>query len=1114
MHFSYFIFSCRLPYSNILNNLELIWFFLLQDDANGKTFTCGLCPYECKNRHKLVNHRQFHRPRGHPFSCPHCSYNVTRRHLLAQHVRVHGISPNLLGLEDSPTKGNSPGKLDRSKSPSPSLTITPVTNTTTCAATKGGNSKFVPNPSLLPILYDKSTRHLDDIPLVWVSKEDRFFKMFKCRHCPHVNLRKTNIQEHEKMHRGGLHAAANGSSPVTGLSCPHCSYVSVNAGVMSSHVKVHNGSLGKCHAFVHPSIPEEQQLRNLTNPVKSPQPNPIKLTKDSDEKVLYCCQHCPARFFLEKEIQIHTRFHGNSVNLPHTCDKCNYGARQQPHLLAHAKVHTPEYQERTRTLMTLHRPATSHPPTVGLTIPRTENMNEKSRDPIDLMNSTKKINSVNSIHTSDTAKGPAPTNRYKCDKCPSTFGKLLTLQYHQSLHSGSGTFKCNRCTYACNTEDGLKQHTNLHVQADKEKVQDLLKIKENEELDSFSNQNDSKKLTSNVNLPPIKLKFIGLKDSESSSNKDESNFKYYIEQDVPLSGLDLLKKKKQLQQTNMKNIPTSEIVIPTVSSKPNRDPDDPKRIGDPSLNYPLHIDKATGKSREKRYKCSKCPSAFEKLDQYNVHIGLHGFNMKYQCKICDYSVKFFANFRMHINRHKYHEHVEAQKLGKPAPPDDADKYEPRIACPKGNSTPNKENSPAKNVVVSNKENQEVLDPEPDLTTTEKQHLLLQQKKGSEVIKDDDKRIYYCQYCPYANARRDGVDSHSMRHKENGGRGLYRCNFCDYHASQPNFIKEHTKVHFRTFKYVIPEGYMRLDRQEISRTVTNSYENDEEEHTIPRKKSLIFSHDRGKYSVAMTDDTGELQRYDPQEIVDCSQSTITVDFKSAEVVEAPSDYIIHIKNSKGSKSTDDSDEINNKMLPPSSVTRLSSKKKKYAKNSKDKGKKSLEVPITTDTEPSTPPADDISQPDFSNSISSEYPESSVEISDEKNDDLKVEKITDENSLKNGLDVNGMKNCSNDSSPDVMDTNVPIDENLSYSKQQTLTDSLNINGGDLKESSEAMDIDDNESNKNPNGIVSLLNGKIDADGDDNIYQNDLNIDDGYNQSPAQAEVRTSEIAAVVN
>ena len=50
------------------------------------------------------------------------------------------------------------------------------------------------DPNTLPKLSDSSTVNMIDIPLTWVSRSNKFYKMFKCRHCPHVNVRKANIQ--------------------------------------------------------------------------------------------------------------------------------------------------------------------------------------------------------------------------------------------------------------------------------------------------------------------------------------------------------------------------------------------------------------------------------------------------------------------------------------------------------------------------------------------------------------------------------------------------------------------------------------------------------------------------------------------------------------------------------------------------------------------------------------------------------------------------------------------------------------------------------------------------------------------------------------------------------
>lgn len=80
---------------------------------------------------------------------------------------------------------------------------------------------------------------------------------------------------------------------------------------------------------------------------------------------------------------------------------------------------------------------------------------------------------------------------------------------------------------------------------------------------------------------------------------------------------------------------------------------------------------------------------------------------------------------MHINRHKYHEKMVAQTAGTPHPSDDDPKYDPLIH--------NAENSTDGKGSKNKNEDKENLD-DRDLTTTERQHLLLQNKKGIDPSK--------------------------------------------------------------------------------------------------------------------------------------------------------------------------------------------------------------------------------------------------------------------------------------------------------------------------------------------------------------------------------------------
>ena len=818
---------------------------------------------------------------------------------------MHNLSPEVIEqIYGSNGLSSTGGSRERSISPSPSLTITPINGSSTQdVAPTVEEPRAIPNEEFMPVLDDSATTNLSDVPMVWATKNGKFMKMFKCRWCPHMNMRKTNVQDHEKMHQ-----SQDATQQLGSIKCPYCSYVSMNVGIITAHVKIHEGILGKIHAFVDPNKSDEEQIQHLASQaamkklvqkaLEASNANSKALTKE--EKLIFCCQTCPARFFFLKEILIHSRFHG--VKCSFMCDKCNYSVRQEPHLAIHNKVHTQEYQEKTRTLLTQYTPSTDYPPVPGLTAPTEAPSNSSALEP-------------NKLKDFTISKDSSGQTRYKCSLCPSAFTKQITLQYHQSLHGANNPFKCDRCTYAAKTQDALNQHAGLHKRADEELEDAIKDVQKQEQPATPTNANHSQ--------PPIKLKVIGLKtqtfstksstpevnDSNTSADTaPKKQFQYYLDEQIPISGVDLLRHKTQMEQHQVpKHVQDNLDEQLTTSSKPvskysrpcKNEEDEAKRTGDPAMNYPLYVDKVTGKTREKRYKCKLCPSAFEKVDQYNVHFNLHGASHKYKCRICDYSVKYFANFNMHINRHKYNETLESKKKGTPLPGENDPRYEPLVM--------ESEDSSSREASVTTDQSQELL------TTAEKQHILLQNKKGivDKNAKEDekDKRVFYCQFCPYANVRRDAVDSHSQRHVSNGGKGLYRCNFCDYTASQPNFLKDHTKVHFKPFKHVVPEGFIRHDQEEIFSTelITESQPEPKEHNKVS-----VFSHRDGsfmpcyQFNHRSSDDKENAteEAVDPNKLFDPSlESGVVIDFLTSEVVQAPAANILVLKPSSKSKCKD-------------------------------------------------------------------------------------------------------------------------------------------------------------------------------------------------------------------
>ncbi|XP_049800009.1 uncharacterized protein LOC126235329 [Schistocerca nitens] len=611
------------------------------DGSMCKRYRCANCPYLSNSKSQFLYHKQFHRPRGAPFKCGICSYNVSKRHLLHQHLRVHGI---LIPPQKSPTKS---GKESQDES-ADELVQTSVS----------GDIKR-PTSMVDHRLTSLDTSGLSQVPLVWVSRESKFFKMYKCRYCPHVNFRKANILEHEKMHtdrtkdvnsHNDSGGKAQSSNNLVQHHCPECNYICNNAGVLSSHAKVHQGFYGQIHALVDPSRTDEAQLEELSamvtiesdctgtkqpiNNIKNEQTGSSDSNKDislaadgtetskkdenqkcdpsvleesvsisdSTKRSLYFCPRCPARFLCEKELKIHRRYH--IFHLSHVCEFCSYTAKQRSYLLAHMKVHTDEYQKKTDMLLEMYGSCQEYPrPQIAV-----DNSEAANVMWVVIDKSGKK----------DSRMDPRGTDKhYTCDRCPAKFLKSDSLHYHISMHGGQGQYKCKYCDYTAKTFGHLIKHENVH----QDRIFPL----------------DSSLLSTTNKVSPESVS-----DSKTWPQSDATEQKTISQKVSPERSGILQSVSKERPQLHVD--PQFGILM----------------HGNPDFIYPTYL--KNGRLKEKRYKCHKCPSAFEKREQYRTHLSLHGAKQRYRCEKCDYSVKYYANYIQHMRKHKDNDDAQAARL--------------------------------------------------------------------------------------------------------------------------------------------------------------------------------------------------------------------------------------------------------------------------------------------------------------------------------------------------------------------------------------------------------------------------------------------------------------------
>lgn len=202
-------------------------------------------------------------------------------------------------------------------------------------------------------------------------------------------------------------------------------------------------------------------------------------------------------------------------------------------------------------------------------------------------------------------------------------------------------------------------------------------------------------------------------------------------------------------------------------------------------------DSSTEGSRgaSKRFHCQKCPSSFEKKEQFKVHLSLHGSQQRYRCDKCDYAVKYYPNYLQHIRKH------EAASSGDGASASLAE---------------------TESLEMSNDLPSIQLGDLQSLTVAERQHMWLQDKlrsKNQTAIEHP----FYCQFCPFRCERQEELTGHSERHGVNGATGNYRCNFCDFTVTEQAQLSEHIGLHFQLKGRAaarLPESYWKCSNLEI------------------------------------------------------------------------------------------------------------------------------------------------------------------------------------------------------------------------------------------------------------------------------------------------------------
>ncbi|XP_050530086.1 uncharacterized protein LOC126899338 isoform X2 [Daktulosphaira vitifoliae] len=429
----------------------------------------------------------------------------------------------------------------------------------------------------------------------------------------------------------------------------------------------------------------------------------------SESGTVKFCRRCPARFLNADDLSCHSRYH--RYRWSWTCDQCSFSARTRQFVDQHKPVHGPEYESVTVRLLEKHGVSQRYPKpdeyddkvdisaaaVVELKSPRstikmeeecvergavvgreeekvqrnrenggdeyaaaktTSNRRESARRSVSSEDSANEkttvtpISSVSKTLVTSSAKGYV--KQFTCDRCPGRFFKTAALQYHLTLHGGPGKHKCRRCDYAVSTYGNLVRHESVH-----EDLPAREKTVRPKTVRAVATGVAAKSGYAALPPPPPTIPLsqddggmsptgdssrVTITTTTTTTDDDDDDDDEYLEDDDEIVGSpNTTGSYKTTKSANSANR------SPEASSGSPDAEFGVQMLGHPNFYYPTTV--KNGVAKQKRYKCAKCPSAFDKRDQYKVHLTLHGADDKYKCDKCDYSVKYTANYVQHQRKH-------------------------------------------------------------------------------------------------------------------------------------------------------------------------------------------------------------------------------------------------------------------------------------------------------------------------------------------------------------------------------------------------------------------------------------------------------------------------------
>lgn len=269
---------------------------------------------------------------------------------------------------------------------------------------------------------------------------------YKCNICSYSVTKKHLLMQHQKIHRErSIPSTSFSSHQITKPKKKPTAPVPMGIGELSIVMGNETKSTGLTPADI---LDLTKKIRDEVSITPAGGSTTITETITIDEKIVYYCAYCPARYLDESEIVIHQNRHTQEEK--YKCDLCSFSTCDESGVTTHRNVHSANYRRGTKELRKLNLESDKHPRRRLLQIgnavekiwvvqedyERLHNMQADSPEPepdVSSRRSTRSKNSSPSIAAAVTEITKEP-KRYSCEHCDYTDSSECSFKDHVKFH--------------------------------------------------------------------------------------------------------------------------------------------------------------------------------------------------------------------------------------------------------------------------------------------------------------------------------------------------------------------------------------------------------------------------------------------------------------------------------------------------------------------------------------------------------------------------------------------------------------------------------------------------------------------------------------------------------